>query len=220
MAKKKKGPSTVGGIPAWFMTYSDVITLLMTFFILLMTFATQSKERTEKTKVTMFHNSGGSGIAGDKANAPPKDTWVNRIRNRSARIAMRGAEMPPATEAPATEAIGEGHRALTEDEDKQDDMSSHNFEIPLIDLIDSLGTVTAKGEHLAGMLSVQLRNLNVHASLQVSEPVLGPQLVLFADFLIHREMVRPGLVGIGVSDCNTSAGKVRIVIERYEEGSR
>ena len=39
--REKQPPPKPDEIPAWFMTYSDVITLLMTFFILLLTFATQ-----------------------------------------------------------------------------------------------------------------------------------------------------------------------------------
>ena len=50
MAKKCSCPKPTGEIPAWFMTYSDVITLLMTFFILLLTFSTTEPERFEKVR--------------------------------------------------------------------------------------------------------------------------------------------------------------------------
>ncbi len=218
MARKKKvDTASPGDIPAWFMTYSDVITLLMTFFILLMTFATHAKERTEKTKNTMFSNAGGSGVAGEKANRPAADNWVNRIRSRSARIALKGAEMPPVTTDPATEAIGSGLRSLTEDESKQDDMQTHHVDVPLGELVDAMGNLTAQGQNLADMLATQLRDLDVHLSLQVGSPDAGRQLVLITDYLFHVQMVRPGLVGIGISHGVVPDGKVRILIERYLE---
>ena len=48
MAKKCICSPGSAEVPTWFMTYSDVITLLMTFFILLLTFATNEPESFER----------------------------------------------------------------------------------------------------------------------------------------------------------------------------
>jgi hypothetical protein len=165
----------------------------------------------------MFQNAGGAGFAGEKANRPAQDNWVNRIRNRAARIAMKGAEMPPITTDPATEAIGQGLRALTDDEEKQDDMSTHHIELRLADLVDEFGNLTTQGTHVSDMLSNQLRNVNVHLSLQVGDITSGKRLVAITNYLFHTQMVRPGLVAIGVTDGGIPPGIVRILIERYEE---
>ena len=39
MAKKKKKPSNAEGAPAWMVTYADMVTLLLTFFVLLLSMA-------------------------------------------------------------------------------------------------------------------------------------------------------------------------------------
>ena len=54
MARQKPFPEPKDDIPAWFMTYSDVITLLMTFFILLLTFATTEPERFRKIDIVFI----------------------------------------------------------------------------------------------------------------------------------------------------------------------
>ena len=109
MARDKKPPDPPGDIPAWFMTYSDVITLLMTFFILLLTFATTEPERFEKSVSSTFSAGGAAtGTAGKKLDGNNFDSFINRLRPPAARIAMRGAEMPPIVREPAKATFGDG----------------------------------------------------------------------------------------------------------------
>ncbi|HPE37168.1 MAG TPA: flagellar motor protein MotB, partial [Spirochaetales bacterium] len=35
MARKKKEPAPEGGIPGWMVTFTDMMTLMLTFFVLL-----------------------------------------------------------------------------------------------------------------------------------------------------------------------------------------
>ena len=63
MPKKDCCPPPVAGIPSWFLTYTDVITLLMTFFILLLTFATSEPEFLSKVQVVAFGGGGSTGVA-------------------------------------------------------------------------------------------------------------------------------------------------------------
>ncbi len=79
MAKKQKIFVQKDDIPAWFMTYSDVITLLMTFFILLLTFSTTEPERFEKVRATTFSAGGATGLIGKTIEGPDDDSWVNRV---------------------------------------------------------------------------------------------------------------------------------------------
>ena len=55
------------------MTYSDVITLLMTFFILLLTFATTEPERFEKSISSTFAKGAATGTVGNKIDDIDKD---------------------------------------------------------------------------------------------------------------------------------------------------
>jgi chemotaxis protein MotB len=50
MPRKKKKEEGPPGAPAWMMTFSDITTLLLTFFILIMTFSTIEKEKFERAK--------------------------------------------------------------------------------------------------------------------------------------------------------------------------
>jgi chemotaxis protein MotB len=101
MAKKIKFPIPKDDIPAWFMTYSDVITLLMTFFILLLTFSTTEPERFEKVRSTTFTAGGATGLVGPKIEGPPNDSWVNRVRPPAARLALGGGVKAPIMSVPA-----------------------------------------------------------------------------------------------------------------------
>lgn len=203
-------------IPAWFMTYSDVITLLMTFFILLLTFATTEPERFEKITVSFFGNSGATGIVGHKHNQIDKDSWSQRVRPRAARIALQGSEMPPEVIEPSSKAVGRGLESVNEEEAKQDVMSSHAFSTNLSELVNDHMKVTQSGVRVAATLAKQLRRLPVHCAIEISRRVSTKRATVFADHLYHVENVRPGQVGIGMVD-DVDQSTVRFVIERYEK---
>ena len=135
MAKKEKPPEPPEDIPSWFMTYSDVITLLMTFFILLLTFATSEPERFEKIQRSVFGQSGAPGIVGPKVQGVEFDSWAQRVRPRAARIAMKGSEMPP-TEQINARSLGDGLTAPNDDASKIETMSSHAFTVKLDSIVD------------------------------------------------------------------------------------
>ena len=86
-AKRKKrqrededGP----GAPEWIVTFSDMISLLVTFFVMLMSFSTM-EDRQEMLITTAFSNS-GSGVVinlkGHSAVEPPKDDWMRATHPR------------------------------------------------------------------------------------------------------------------------------------------
>ena len=51
-----------GGAPAWMMTYGDTITLLVTFFVLLMTFSTSDPEDFHKFTLHLLGRSRRKGV--------------------------------------------------------------------------------------------------------------------------------------------------------------
>ena len=51
MARQPAPEEPEDDVPAWVMTFSDVITLLMTFFILLLTFATNTPETFDRLRI-------------------------------------------------------------------------------------------------------------------------------------------------------------------------
>jgi chemotaxis protein MotB len=59
MARKKRQEESSGGSPEWMTTYSDLVTLLLCFFVLLFSF---SSVDAEKFKAIMASFQGGSGV--------------------------------------------------------------------------------------------------------------------------------------------------------------
>ena len=202
-------------IPAWFMTYSDVITLLMTFFILLLTFSTTEPERFEKVAASFFGDAGATGVAGHQHDQLDRSSWSQRVRPRAARIALQGSEMPPIVDEPASKAVGRGLKSVSEEQAKQDVMKSYSFEIPLAQLVNQHQQLTQKGAQLSSLLASQVRSLPVHCAIEWSNKQISDGATSLAHHLYHVEKIRPGQVSVGIVD-QVSSDSVRFVIERYE----
>jgi flagellar motor protein MotB len=216
MAKKKLPPPNTGDIPAWFMTYSDVITLLMTFFILLMTFSTTEPDRFERIQQSVFAGGNGSGTAGEKVTGPEYESFIQRVRPRAARMAMAGSEMPPYQNEPSRKSVGEGIKSLTDDEAQQDVMTTNEFEIEIESIVDPQNRLSTKGTHIAALLAGQLNQLPVHLSVQCSQPGHFERATAFVSYLYQTEKIRPGQVGVSFVD-GIKSTHVRFAIERYEK---
>ena len=216
MAKKVKFPIPKDDIPAWFMTYSDVITLLMTFFILLLTFSTTEPERFEKVRATTFTAGGATGLVGPKIEGPPQDSWINRVRPPAARIAMRGADMPPITSDPAKASFGKGLMSLDPKHDKHNEMTSHYFDVELSRIFDSQGNITSQGQQICATLAVQLRDLPFQASFQFTNEAESEKILQLLVYMFKEENTRPGQVAITlIKNDNLPPSKLRILIKRY-----
>ena len=216
MAREQKPPEPPADIPAWFMTYSDVITLLMTFFILLLTFATTEPERFEKSISSTFAKGAATGTAGKKINDIDKDSWVKRIRPPAARIAMRGAEMPPITRDPAKATFGEGLRSLNEEEDQQNEMTAHSFDVPAVQLFDSAGALTSKGKLICQMLAKQLQDLPFQAAIEFTDTKHTDQLTGMLEYLFDTEKTRPGQLSMNlIKNDNLNEDSIRFMIKRF-----
>jgi chemotaxis protein MotB len=216
MARKEKVFVQKDDIPAWFMTYSDVITLLMTFFILLLTFSTTEPERFEKVRATTFAAGGATGLIGKRIEGPDDDSWVNRIRPPAARIAMRGAEMPPIMREPLAKSFGRGLKSLDPQDDRHNEMTSHYFEIELNRLFNSQGELTSQGKYICQALAAQLRDLPFQASFQFSDANQSDRIVQLLVYMFQEEQTRPGQVAMSlVKAAKLPANKLRILIKHY-----
>jgi len=84
--KESSGPS----VPAWMLTYADTVTLLMCFFVMLMTFSTLDEDKYEKVRGALV---GYLGIAGsDRISV---DSLLMRRILESSRVHTDGYENPP-----------------------------------------------------------------------------------------------------------------------------
>lgn len=87
MAEKE---SSEPSVPAWMLTYADTVTLLMTFFVMLMSFSTPDEEEFERMRgsLTGYFGVVGSGNVG-------KDGLLMRRYMASSRVYRQGWENPP-----------------------------------------------------------------------------------------------------------------------------
>ena len=215
MAKEKPPEPPGEDIPAWFMTYSDVITLLMTFFILLLTFSTTEPDRFERIQKTVFTGGKGTGIAGDPIDGPELEAFIQRVRPRAARMAMNGSEMPSYIKEASTKSVGVGMKGLTAEEAKQDVMTTNQFELKIDTLVGKDLKVKTQGVQVAAMLAQQLAHLPVHMTVECGDPKIFDRATAFITYLYQTENIRPGQVGVGLVD-KLNPGFIRFSVERYD----
>ena len=124
------------GLPAWVMTYSDVITLLMTFFVLLLTFATAEPENFERMRFSMFGGGAGTGIAGAAHSGLDHDAVLWRERPKTARLSTRGAEMPASSGDALLTSVAKGLSSLGDADSQQPAQGGsdiHRRHLPVMD---------------------------------------------------------------------------------------
>jgi flagellar motor protein MotB len=184
MARKERPASPVGLVPAWFVTYSDVVTLLMTFFILLMTFATNEPENFQQMQSAMFGGAGSSGIAGKNESALDRDALLVRYRPSTARQTLRGSESPLA-EGPIRETVGKGVASLEQAEELASSQRLQ-WESPLVLWQGPDGQPTSYARQRLRMLSAQMRTQSLAVEFQVVPAAAVPFVIELA-LLLSRE---------------------------------
>ena len=209
MAKKSCCPKPAEGIPAWFMTYSDVITLLMTFFILLLTFASSEPEFFAQVKVVSFSGGGSTGVAGKNDDLLDKDSVVVRERPNSAAITTRGSETPPVFEDPVKESVSRGLKSL-ENPDALADAERVKIQSSLSLMRDANGEITEQCVTQLRMLAQQLKSQPLTLHIMVSDQDAMAFSVRMAAILVDEFGVTPGRVAVGVTDITkVPEGKVQ-----------
>ncbi len=217
--RKKVEAEPAREIPIWFVTYTDVITLLMTFFVLLMTFATDERENFARLQTSMFGPGGALGIAGAKVGAVDNDAILMRQRPNSARLTTRGSEMPPIHSDPAHGSLSMGLAGL-EDAEMDDLSETHSIVVPLTLFIDRSDNLTAMGHQYLRMFARQLRNLPIDVTFHVGKERDVSKALILAQHLIKKEAIRPGRIGVGLQDDSGRASQsVKVVLTRHLEGS-
>lgn len=197
MSGRKAKASDDGGIPRWFVTYSDVITLLMTFFILLLTFASSEPEGFEMMQQSLFGSGGSSGTIGNKLEAQEKDSYVVRVKPASSRLTPHGSSMPPMYSDPVTEAASKGLAALKENNDLAHfERFSLNVSVQLY--IDSEGTITEIAKRHLQMLAKQMKVLPLEMTLSVASTEYLNPVAKIAEFLSANFEIPAGRIGIEV----------------------
>lgn len=214
MARENAPEEPTVGVPVWFMTYSDVITLLMTFFILLLTFATNEPEHFERMQASMFGGGDGTGIAG-KSNIPlDMDAIVARYRPRSSRVTIRGSETPPRDTDHVSKSLAKGLEGLSSHRFDAD--SSYAIDMKLSHLIRD-GELSSTGQQRLRMLAMHLAHGSSTAVMGVSDPQALSDAILLVDRLSAMG-VAPGKLAVSIIGAPDHTGTLSI--ELIHESSK
>lgn len=206
--REKAPPEPPMDVPTWFFTYTDVITLLMTFFVLLLTFATSEPEKFERMQVAMFGGGGSNGIAG-QAHPLDKDTVLIRERPRSSRMTARGSEMPPIESDPSIHSLAAGLEGLNE-ESNAAVSDSYEFEMPVSLLVTDRGEITPVGAQRLRMFARRVKKGTHDMTFEVSNTTEVDRCMAMCNYLVNNEQVHPGRIAVSVVDDNALSSKLRI----------
>lgn len=215
MSRNKNCCQQKADIPAWFMTYSDVITLLMTFFILLLTFATNEPERFFQMQSVMFGGGSATGVVGQRVDSLDRDTIVLRQRPRSGRLTVRGSEMPPTYSDPDYGSLSGGLEALTE-ANEEDEYSEYVIVASLTQLVGEDGTLSELAQRQFSEMGRQLRAMPLGVRMEVSDASRLPAVMSLVQFLSVEQLVPLGRISTAIArDGRLAPGDVRITIDRF-----
>jgi len=215
MAREKKPSKPTGEVPAWFMTYSDTVTLLMTFFILLLTFASSEPEQFEKMKITFFGPGGSTGFASAMPNGLEKDSFVARVRPKAARLVMEGSEMPPTQKDVSTESVGKELAGL-EEEQTRDLVDEYRIKVELNEFAAAAGEIYSFGQQHLLMIGKQLGNLPFEAVFEVNDEANLDRAIACNMFLVSQGKIPPGKLAVSYNpDSQMNRNQMVIIIRRH-----
>ena len=213
---EKPPPEPPDEVPLWFMTYSDVITLMMTFFILLLTFATSEPEKFEQMKIAVFGSSGAPGIAGKKVEGLENDSWAMRVRPRASRMTDRGAEMPPVDKEDSAESTRDGLSGL-EEEDRRQIVNFLTVIVPGNSLGSTDGDLYDYGRHNMKLLANMIRTRSCEVVFEVSGSNQLNRALACIQFLYHDQEIPADKLSVCQDDFQDLNGEnIRMVLRNYE----
>lgn len=210
MARQKQPDPPEDDVPAWVMTFSDVITLLMTFFILLLTFASNQPETFDRMQVAMFGGGGAKGVAGT-SDGMDKDDLLMRERSRAGRIAPEGSRSPPTYSDPALSTLDKGMAGLELEEHRVIGTTHHVYQ-SLDQLVNDKGEITARGKQQLALLGRQLRKRPLHAEFVAHDESSLPMAISVVDYLVTNQSIPPAQVGVGVAAHQVEQGQLLMII--------
>jgi chemotaxis protein MotB len=120
-----------GGAPMWMVTYGDSVTLLLTFFVLLLTFSTPNEDQYLQFARGLLASSRTLGLG-------PGDPSMNSMirqqqRLAAARLASEGAETPPENSEEPLDDLRQYHESVDVSE-LRELVSAYVVRVPLVEL--------------------------------------------------------------------------------------
>jgi chemotaxis protein MotB len=182
---------------SWIVTYSDMITLLMACFIMIITFASREPEKYSVKKDSAFDGSGGTGAVGDLNEGRDRDTVIWREIPPLGRLGKKGSEMPPLYSDPSLRGTSDMLHHL---EELSAGTLRDNYAlcVPLSLLFEKKNTLSPSGVELLHAIAQRIRYLPYDVHFEVDDSQNIPQAVLLAEQFTHEEVVHPARLGVGI----------------------
>ena len=199
---------------SWIVTYSDMVTLLMAFFIAIITFSSSNVGQKSRKKDSAVDGRGGTGVAGPSQKGNPRmDAIVWRLHFRQPRFSETGPEFAPLYRDPSEDtAKGILKALLGTAPGKLGD--SYILRLPLSLLFDPGGKLTSSGSHILGALAANLRELPYDFQFRVQDPDQIPLAVRLCSFLSSDGGMHPGRLAVGVRADEGDEDSVWVVLTR------
>jgi flagellar motor protein MotB len=197
MLRRGKNGHGGGHGGGWIVTYSDMVTLLMTFFICIITFGTRETENYIPSKGTLVGTADGSGVMGAIAKTSlQRDAVVWRPRYQHARLSANGSEIAPMYKDPSPETAASILRAL---EDAAAGRLSDDFVIrlPLALLFEKEDRLSASGVRVLHAIAVNLRELPYDLRFQVGRDEDIARAVKICGLFMMCERYEPARLAVG-----------------------
>src|SRR5207253_2666337 len=134
---------------AWIITYCDMITLLIAFFICIVTFSSRESgnQKYAKMRDSVLYGEGGTGTAGDPVKGADQDAVLWRQVLISASRGSNGSRVPPRYSNPSLNAT-QKVLGMMEEPTVGTLADSYSLRMPLTLLFDSAGQLTPTGRAL------------------------------------------------------------------------
>jgi len=183
----------------WLITYCDMITLLITFFICIVTFASKEngKQQHPRKRDSLLYGTNGTGIAGGKQIGMNHEGIIWRQLPISAQPERAGSDMAPLYSDPELEASATAINLL-EGPTIGTLADSYDMRTPLGLLFTADGKLSPSGVELLGQVASSLRRLPYDIGLQVDDPKNLPRAVTAAQQLVKQEGLAPYRIAVGV----------------------
>lgn len=134
-----------GGSPAWMMTYGDSVTLLLTFFVLLLTFSTPDEEGFQELARGFMQGSPNPPLSEGESGQANRVEEEKRLR--SARLDSEGADKPPMHTETPIDALESYYERLDVSELPQLE-GGRLVRIPLVELFGTGSRLTPDGARI------------------------------------------------------------------------
>lgn len=182
---------------AWLITYCDMTTLLMAFFICLITFASRAVQDAPRLKDSALYAAGGSGVAGPPANRADRDSIVWRECTVSARHLNLGSAAQPTRADPVRELTAKVLRCLEEPQDRVV-AENQRVALPISLLFAADDRLSASGKQVLRFVGSNLRRQPYDVHIQVDSAADLRRALAVCRFLIDEQGLVPGRLAAGV----------------------